>query len=128
MLKKSLYILGCTIILSASSTMCYKKNHFDPSTIESTILDGGKCDGKLSVLDMKQSGYKVDTMKIQNIKNSDGLNYIYIFKKENGINSKNLKAQLEQIQNENKKQKEIDASSISVKNGKKLKYKVFYHF
>ena len=128
MLKQTISILACSAILTASTTMCYKKNHSDPSTIEIVALDGGECASKFSVTDMKKDGYKVDTMKIQNGKNDEGLNYIYIFKKEDNtkitttkaISTVALKAQLKQMQKENKKQKEIDESKISIEKGKKL--------
>ena len=122
MLKQSLYILACSAILSASTTMCYKKDHVDPSTIESVALDGGKCDGKLSVKDMKKDGYFVDTMKIQNSKSDDGLNYIYIFKKDSlkAVSTTDLKSQLKQIREDKEKQKKIDDTKVSVEKGKKL--------
>jgi len=102
MLKKSLYFLSCVSLLSASTTMCYKKNHIDPSSIETIALDGDKCDGKLSVVDMKKDGYQVDTMKIQNTKSDDRFNYIYVFKKDE------------------KNQKKIDDTKLSVEDGKKI--------
>ena len=54
MLKKSLYVMCTASILSAATTMCYKKDHLDPSTIETIPLDGGECAGKLSVNQMKK--------------------------------------------------------------------------
>ncbi len=128
MLKQTLAILSCSAILSASTTMCYKKNHLDPGTIEYISLDGGKCDGKFSVLDMKGEGYIVDSMKIHNSKNAEGLDYIYIFKKDSNteddagvaISAVGLKAQLKQLKDDEKKQKEIDDTKLSIENGKKL--------
>lgn len=78
MLKKSLYLMCTASLLSAATTMCYKKDHIDPSTIETIALDGGKCGGKLSVQDMQKKGYEIDSMKLQDGK--DGFNYIYVFK------------------------------------------------
>jgi len=129
MLKKSLYILSCATILSASTTMCYKKNHIDPSSIEIIALDGGKCDGKLSVVDMKKDGYQVDTIKIQNTNNDDRFNYIYVFKKDDiikqvdtsiSISNDILKVQLKQIKKDEKKQKKIDDNKLSIEDGKKI--------
>ncbi len=129
MLKQSLSIIACSAILSASTTMCYKKDHLDPSTIEFVSLDGGKCDGKLSVSDMKKDGYQVDTMKIQNSKSVDGFNYIYIFKKDGSvknavagvaISNESLKVQLKQIKDDEEKQKKIDNSKSSIEDGKKI--------
>ena len=126
MLKKSLVALSCGIVLNASTTMCYKKDHLDPSTIETISLDGGECKGKLSVDDMKKDGYIVDSMKIQN--GIDGLNYIYVFKKDSytrtvlttGVSTSVLKNQLKEIESDNKKQKEMDGEKSSLASGKKI--------
>ena len=56
-------------------TMCFKQNHTDMTTIESTKLDGGSCAGKKSALDMKKEGWKIDDLKISSN------NYFYVFKK-----------------------------------------------
>jgi len=122
MLKKSLFVLSTACLLSASTTMCYKKNHIDPSTISSVVLDGGACDGKYSVEDMKKNGYNVDSMKLQNA--TDGLTYIYVFKKENvvvkkaattGITNAELKAQLKEQIQEIKKETAIEEEKEIVK-------------
>ncbi len=122
MLKKSLYLLSCSALLSASTTMCYKENHFLPSTIESTSLDGGQCDGKLSVEDMKKDGYIVDSVKVQNAKNDDGLNYIYIFKKEklNKVSNLALQNQLKLLKKDELKQKLSDEATQDIIDGKKM--------
>lgn len=117
MLKISLTTLCCASILSASTVMCFKKNHFDPSTIETISLDGGKCNGKLSVTDMKKDGYEVQDIKISS--GDMGMNYIYIFNKGGQSNSnivtdkdgkismtkEELKAYLVDVQKEQKIQK-----------------------
>jgi len=128
MLKKSLLVVCTASLLSASTTMCYKKDHLDPSTIESVSLDGGECNGSLSVIDMKKDGYKIDSMKIQNTK--DGLNYIYVFtknsnKKEtvaipNSISDTHLSAQLKKIRKEEIIVKEKEEKISFVKAGEKL--------
>jgi len=121
MLKKSLYVLSVASLLSASTTMCYKKDHLDPSTIENIPLDGGKCAGKLSVNQMKKNGYILDSMKLQN--GTDGLNYIYIFEKKtakieqsniNSLTDAQLTARIEKIQKTKELQKvaEIEASAF----------------
>ncbi|ADG92133.1 conserved hypothetical protein [Arcobacter nitrofigilis DSM 7299] len=76
-LIKPLSILTFLISSSfAQTTMCYKQNHSDFSTIESTKLDGGLCAGKKSLNDMKKDGWITSDIKI------DGNNYIYILKKD----------------------------------------------
>jgi len=127
MLKKSLYIACTATLLSASTTMCYKKDHIDPSTIDTVVLDGGECNGKLSVKDMKKKGYIVDSMKLQN--GTNGLNYIYIFKKEfqnkkevvtkSTISDAQLTAQLEKIAKAKELKKEKEAVVSSFEDGKK---------
>lgn len=132
MLKKSLYVICTASLLSASTTMCYKKDHFDPSTIETIALDGGECSGKLSVNDMKKSGYHVDSMKMQD--STNGFNYIYIFKNDvqkqhtvgslvspvAGISDDQLTQQLNRIRNKEKIEIEKIEIKKSKESGKKL--------
>jgi len=131
MIKKSLYLICTASVLSASATMCYKKEHLDPSTIETIALSGGECKDKLSVTDMKKNGYQVDSMKIQEGKN--GFNYIYVFEKEiksknkenvalvsNTLTDEELTARLENIQK--KKEEKIEKEEIisSMDSAKKI--------
>ena len=127
MLKMSLAVASTAAILSASTTMCYKKDHLDPSTIESIALDGGKCDGKLSVIQMKKNGYVVDSMKLQN--GTDGLNYIYIFEKKshevskdgvNSVTNEQLTAQIKEIEKNKKLQKVTQNDTLMLEEGKKV--------
>jgi len=129
MIKKSLYMICTASILSASATMCYKKEHLDPSTIETVALSGGECNDRLSVNDMKKDGYQVDSMKIQNGVN--GFNYIYVFQKENNrigsvsqssvsLTKEDLKVQLIELQKEQKIEKEKEEKISSIQNGKKV--------
>lgn len=113
--------LATTSLLFASSTMCFKKDHVDPSSIESIPLNGGECAGKYSVNQMKDQGYNVKDIKITLGEN--GMDYMYIFSKETvvlgGQNSsggqaltkEQLKAYLYEIQEEekiaNKKKEEM---------------------
>ncbi len=76
-------ILSTIILLGSSSlfadtTMCFKENHQSMSTIENTALDGGLCNGKFTVNDMKAKGWNVDDIKISQSPN--GMNFIYILK------------------------------------------------
>ncbi len=86
MLKKGLYLFCASSILSASSTMCFINNHMNPSTVESIALQGGECNNKLSVIDMKKNGFIVEDIKIKS--NEKGFDYIYIFKKSRNSLSK----------------------------------------
>jgi len=122
----------CTAsILSASATMCYKKEHLDPSTIETIALSGGECNNELSVNDMKKNGYQVDSMKIQNGVN--GFNYIYVFQKEtvqkqilaavplsNGLSDAELTVRIENIQKKKIEKIEKEEAISSLENGKKI--------
>ena len=72
----SILLLSSTSIF-AETTMCFKENA-SMSTIENTPLDGGVCNGKFSVNDMKAKGWSVDDIKIS--QSSTGMNFIYILK------------------------------------------------
>lgn len=73
----SILLLSSTSIL-AETTMCFKENHSSMSTIENTPLNGGVCNGKYSVNDMKVKGWNVDDIKIS--QSPTGMNFIYILK------------------------------------------------
>jgi cytochrome c553 len=80
-LKKA--ILSTILLLSSTSlladtTMCFKENHKSMSTIENTPLDGGVCNSKFSINDMKSKGWSVDDIKISTT--ASGMNFIYILK------------------------------------------------
>lgn len=132
MLKLSLTTLCCTSLLCATTTMCFKKDHFDPSTIESIPLDGGECNSKLSVNDMKKNGYEVKDIKISS--GDMGMNYIYIFNKD-GLSStsvvtnkdgkismtkEELKAYLLEVKEEEKIQEEKDKRISDLQEGKRI--------
>ncbi len=76
----SLLSILCLNIANAKTSMCFKENHKDISTIEEINLNGGVCEGSKSVKDMKKDGWKIDDIKITQTKT--GSNYIYIFKKD----------------------------------------------
>jgi len=123
MLKNILSFTVCSVLASASSVMCYKKDHFDPSTIESTPLNGTVCDGKLTVADMKKDGYIVDDIKISS--GTNGMNYMYIFKKENPqvalvagtvLTKEQIKATIKETVEESKDEEE----KPNIQNGEKI--------
>lgn len=81
-------ILSTILLLSSTSllaetTMCFKENHKSMTTIESTPLDGGICNSKFSVNDMKAKGWSVDDIKISQTAN--GMNFIYILKTASSV-------------------------------------------
>lgn len=73
----TILLLSSTAIL-ADTTMCFKENHKSMTTIENTALDGGICNGKFTVNDMKAKGWSVDDIKIS--QTATGMNFIYILK------------------------------------------------
>lgn len=112
MIKIAMASLAATSLVWASSTMCFKKDHVDPSTIESVPLEGGECKGEFSVAQMKEKGYNVKDIKITLGEN--GMDYMYIFAKETvilggkntqggqALTKEQLKAYLYEIQEEEK--------------------------
>lgn len=72
----SILLLGSTSLL-ADTTMCFKENA-SMTTIESVALNGGACEGKYSINDMKAKGWSVDDIKIS--QTASGTNFIYILK------------------------------------------------
>lgn len=93
-------------VLNAQTTMCYKENHKNMTTIETTALNGGECKGINSVEDMKNSGWQVEDINIQ--KTEKGNNYIYIFKKQSisSVDEKELENRILQ-KLEKRKEKEV---------------------
>jgi len=92
-IKKLFITCGILYLTSsfAQSTLCYKNNYNDPSVVESTIFNGGKCAGKYSINDMKAKGWKIEDIKITSKNNS--MNFIYILnKKENKASNTTNKA------------------------------------
>ncbi len=80
-------ILSTILLLSSTSllaetTMCFKENA-SMTTIESTPLNGGACNGKYTVNDMKAKGWSVDDIKISQTTN--GMNFIYILKTASSV-------------------------------------------
>ena len=78
----SILLLGSTSLF-ADTTMCFKENHKSMATIENTPLDGGICNSKFSINDMKAKGWSVDDIKIS--QSATGMNFIYILKTANSI-------------------------------------------
>jgi cytochrome c553 len=103
------YIFLFTLLISLSNamtTMCYKNNHDDPSSIENIALNGGECKGEFSLIQMKKNGWIVDDMKIS-MKN-ESMNYIYILKKE-----KNQKVTQKQVDKNVSIESKIDYKKLA---------------
>ena len=129
MIKKSLCVLSLASFMMADTTMCFKKDWMDPSTIETTTLDGGKCASSKSLVDMKADGWMVDDIKISS--GDAGMNFMYILKKGSYVNSSNdnnnitltkegLREKLLELQEEQKVKKVKEDKISSLAAGKKL--------
>lgn len=70
----------------AQDTTCYKNNVEKPSLIEDISLDGGICNGKFSLNQMKNNGWDVLDIKINSSQNK--FNYTYYFTKNTNTNKK----------------------------------------
>ena len=74
-------LIGASVLLSSSvvnakNTVCYKNNWNSPSTIENIKLDGGECNGKYSITQMKELGWSILDIKIDSSQNN--LSYKYV--------------------------------------------------
>lgn len=78
--KKLLILIFSSMALFAQTTMCYKENVTSMSGLENIKLDGGKCEGQMSLNEMKAQGWSIDDINIS--KTASGMNYIYILKNE----------------------------------------------
>jgi hypothetical protein len=109
----SLSILLSITIANASTTVCYKKNWSSPSTIETTLLDGGKCAGKYSITQMKEMGWNILDIKIDSSK--ENLSYQYLL--SNDTVSKKIKAKnvtVKKIATSGNKQLSFKASGVKL--------------
>ena len=126
LLKTTLASALFTTLAFSQTTMCFKENHTNLTTLETVKLDGGECQSKLSLTDMKANGWEVDDIKINNN------NYIYILKKgsvSTTVNSSNINmedleakvlAKMEAKQKVEKEQKEKIQKEKNASNGKNL--------
>lgn len=89
--SKLLLVSVSTCLLSnlafAQDTTCYKNDVEKPSLIEDVALDGGICNGKLSLNEMKSNGWDVLDIKINSSKSK--FNYIYYFTKNENTKQNN---------------------------------------
>ena len=120
MIKKGLFVLSLASFVMADTTMCFKKDWMDPSTIETTTLDGGKCASSKSLTDMKADGWAVEDIKISSGK--AGMNFMYVLKKGGSVilSDGDLEARLNQIQDKREEKKKEEIIKVAKANGKKL--------
>jgi len=108
------------LTLNAQTTMCYKENHSNMATINTTKLDGGICNGEKSTKDMQKDGWTTEDIKINNN------DYIYIFKKVTSanVNMEELENRvLQRIQKQNVEKSKLKKEKIAkskIQNGKKI--------
>ena len=111
-----LLLISITILLSltvanAKTTVCYKKDWTSPSTIETTKLDGGECQSKFSITQMKEMGWNILDIKIDSEQNS--LTYQYLLTNDNIAEIKQNKKV--QVQENTNSQKQLSFKAIGVK-------------
>ncbi len=128
LIKISLSTIVLSTLAFSQTTMCFKENHTDLTTLEKVALDGGECKSQYSLKDMKNDGWRVDDIKINNN------NYIYILKKGTtstafvntnaNISQEDLEkrvlARLEAKKEKEKKEKKIEEKIASSENGKNI--------
>ncbi len=120
MIKKGLFVLSLASLVMADTTMCFKKDWFDPSTIETTTLDGGKCAGTKSLADMKKDGWVTEDIKISSGK--AGMNFMYVLKKGGSVvlTDGDLESRLNEIQDKREEKKKEEIIKVAKVNGEKL--------
>ena len=111
-----LLLLSITILLSltianAKTTVCYKKNWQSPSTIETTTLDGGVCEGKYSLQEMKKMRWYILDIKIDSEQNN--LSYQYLLTNDQIVNTKVVKNV--QIKEKNNLKEKFSLKTIPIK-------------
>ena len=111
-----LLLISITILLSltianAKTTVCYKKDWTSPSTIETTTLDGGECEGKYSLIQMKEMGWNVLDIQIDSEQNN--LSYQYLLTNDKLVDTKQV--QEVKIQENTNSQKQLSFKVIGVK-------------
>jgi len=119
MIKKGLFVLSLASFVMADTTMCFKKDWMDPSTIETTVLDGGKCSGAKSLTDMKADGWAVEDIKISSGK--AGMNFMYVLKKGGSVilSDGDLEQRLNKIQDKREeKAKAVKIAKAKANGGK----------
>ena len=107
----SISILLSITFANAKTTVCYKKNWSSPSTIETTLLDGGECAGKYSITKMKEMGWNILDIKIDSEQNN--LSYQYLLTNDQIVNTKVVKNI--QIKEKNNLKEKFSLKTIPIK-------------
>ena len=94
--------------LLSQTTMCYKKNDKSSEINKNILLNGGDCQGKFSLNDMKNFGWKINDSKIT--QQDNGYNHLYILNRDNEIAAQ---TQYQQIKTIDLKQKELTIYDLS---------------
>lgn len=88
-----LLLLSATCLLSsnllAQETVCFKNSVEKPSLIENIALDGGVCNGNLSLNQMKKNGWNVLDIKITPSENKFNYSYYLIKNDTKNISANN---------------------------------------
>jgi cytochrome c553 len=114
------YILIVMVVFSfgfTQTTLCYKNNVEDITTLENQKFDGGECKGNNSINEMKNNGWVVSDIKIQSKNNS--LNYIYILKSKKE-NVSEISKVFKEEQNKIKLEQNKKRLNSMFQNGKKV--------
>lgn len=131
-------LLLTTLILSsttvfAQTTMCFKQNHSDITTIEQVKLQGGECKSAYTLNEMKNNDWRVDDIKITSNPNGTN-NFVYILKKgltsnfnsyANGVSQEELEERLLKKLN-NKRVEENKQKELAIKLAKIEEAKNYY--
>ena len=126
-LIKIIYItIFFTTLAFSQTSMCFKENHKNVSTISSTTLDGGECKSLYSLEDMQKQNWKIEDINISS--NEYGKTYVYILKKNETTISfldeeKIEKRIMQRLQNRKKEEIEDKKQEVKYtmsKNGKEL--------
>jgi hypothetical protein len=96
-------LLSATCLLSnnllAQETVCFKNSVEKPSLIENIALDGGVCNGTLSLNQMKKDGWDILDIKIIPADNKFNYSYYLIKNDNNNVSSNNMKETKNNAQN-----------------------------
>lgn len=128
MLKKLLLLSSVALFSNAAVTMCFLKDHSDPSTAQTTPLDGADCKSQ-TVEQLKNTGLELKDIKMKD--SANGFNYVFIFDNATSqsstpasssvvITKEMLKEQIAQIQEENTQKEEAMSVQDSSTRGEKL--------
>ncbi len=88
--KTKLLLVSASLLLAqtiyAKTTICHKNGWDKPSSIETTPLNGGECQGEYSLKQMKQKGWFIEDILIKGAK--EGLDYSYVLTTKNPVTIK----------------------------------------